>query len=219
MDGKNPWHVLTVLCAVGCNGAEQEEHFLNNPLIAGAQASGEECPHAERPHGHFPSLRSLLCASGLKPFFVKLDVTNFFWSLHIPPTVTGYFVYQSSEKSFVFGSRRLPFGWFFSPILGQKTLERILLPLAAWFPDLMWQFIDDILLGHPDPYFLSFACAFAVCLLEKSGLLMSPKSQLVHSTHITWLGKDISCKLLCNSYKLFFCYSTTYNGPCPRLVL
>ncbi len=109
-------------------------------------------------------------------------------------------MYQSSEKSFVFGSRRLPFGWFFSPILGQKTLERILLPLAAWFPDLMWQFIDDILLGHPDPYFLSFACAFAVYLLEKSGLLMSPKSQLVPSTHITWLGKDISCKLLCNSY-------------------
>ena len=29
---------------------------------------------------------------------------------------------------------------------------------------------------------------------------MSPKSQLVPSTHITWLGNDISCKLLCNSY-------------------
>ena len=126
-------------------------------------------------------------------------MANFYWSLLILPTVPGYFSYQSASPTAVFGSRRLPFGWSYRPVFAPRTLERILLPLVPWFPASLWQYVDDLLLTHTDPHFLAFAGAFAVHLISSSGLLISPKSSLVPTRNITWLGKEICCHFVSNS--------------------
>ena len=151
------------------------------------------------PSFRLPTFFALLQSPSLPLYFVKLDVTNFFWSLSLPPTVSGYFRFQSSSASFTYGTRRLPFGWSFSSIISHLTLERILHPLLSWLPDTLWQYNDDILLAHPDPHFLSFVAAYATHLLRSDGLLISSKSVLVPSLHVTWLGKNITCHFLHNS--------------------
>ena len=74
-----------------------------------------------------------------------------------------------------------------------------MLPLVPWFPDSLWQYVDDLLLTHTDPHFLAFAGAFAVHLISSSGLLISPKSSLVPTRNIIWLGKEICCHFVSNS--------------------
>jgi len=134
---------------------------------------------AQPPPFHLPNINSLLAARPPIPFSLKLDLATFYWSLLLPPTVSDYFSYQSTSPHSVLGSRRLPFGWSFSPILAQRTLKRILHSLVPWFTDSLWQFVGDLLLAHTDPHFLAFAGAFAVHLNSTSGFLLSPKSSLV----------------------------------------
>ena len=74
-------------------------------------------PPPPPPPFHLPHISSLLATRSPVLFFIKLDVANLYWSLLIPPTVSGYFSYQSASLTSVFGSRRLPFGWSYSPVL------------------------------------------------------------------------------------------------------
>ena len=91
-----------------------------------------------------------------------------------------------------YGSRRLPFGWSWSPIVAQLTLAHILAPVAAWFPSRFRQYVDDVLVGDEDLHFLYFAASYIVHLRTFSGLTVNTKSQLQPVHSLTWLGKHIT---------------------------
>ena len=104
-------------------------------------------------------------------FFTKLDVFNFFWSLRLPPEVHGCFTLSAGGR--VFGSRRLPFGWSWSPIIAQLTLDRILSPFTLRHGLIYFQYLDDILLASPDPYFLTYATHYCAHLIMSSNLFLN----------------------------------------------
>ena len=88
------------------------------------------------PRFPLPKLSQILdCPQAPLLFFTKLDVSNFFWSLRLPHFVHGSFALSAGSR--VFGSRRLPFGWSWSPILAQLTLARILSPLSSRFSHIL----------------------------------------------------------------------------------
>ena len=120
-----------------------------------------------------------------------------FWSLLLPESVLGYFTLSAGYCTY--GSRRLPFGWSYSPIVGQRTLELILQPILALLPSGCWQYVDDILLTSADPVFLFAMCCYAAHLLTSAGFVISPKSHTIPTTEITWLGKTITADSICNS--------------------
>ena len=88
------------------------------------------------------------------------------------------------------GSRALPFGWKWSPVIAQRTVSFLLAPLLALLPT-VWIYLDDILLAHSDPHFLTFLTLFACHLLQHAGFVISSKSSLTPSSSILWLGKHI----------------------------
>ena len=114
-----------------------------------------------------PAMSQLLKSGPLSRFwFAKVDVQNCFWSISLPPAVTGYFPLHSGVIGCpTYGSRQLPFGWSWSPLLAQLTIHDIITPLHTVF--LCWQFIDDILIAHEDPYFLTFGVEYLVYILDK----------------------------------------------------
>lgn len=143
------------------------------------------------PPFHLPNLSSLLQTHPHHTqFFIKLDISNFFWSLLLPHEVTGFFTFAAGDTQ-TYGTRRLPFGWSWSPIIAQLTLARILAPVATWFPGRFWQYVDDILIADEDPHFLHFTGSYLVHLLARSGLVINSKSQLQPVKSLTWLGKRI----------------------------
>ena len=56
------------------------------------------------PPFHLPNLSSLLRSHQLQThFFIKLDISNFFWSLTLPLGVTGMFTFAAGDTQ--------PYGW------------------------------------------------------------------------------------------------------------
>lgn len=139
------------------------------------------------PPFRLPTFSHLLCRPLCGLYFIKLDVANFFWSLQLPGEVEGGFILESGGRYFF--SRRLPFGWKWSPLLAQSTLGRILTPISSVVDGLLWQFYDDVLLGGYDPCFLCAVGAYAVHILSAHALFINKKSVLVPTQRITWLGK------------------------------
>ena len=121
-------------------------------------------------------------------FFTKIDISNCFWSIEIPAAVRGSFLFQSPLGNL--STRRLPFGWSWSPLLAHSFIKQLLSPLQHLLHT-YWQYIDDLLLAHPDPYFLAFCTHYAAFLLTRAGFLLNDKSVFVPVTSITWLGKRI----------------------------
>ena len=54
-----------------------------------------------------------------------IDLSNCFWSLHLPEAFRGAFRVLDGEGG-VLSFKCLPFGWKYSPILCPKVLERLL---------------------------------------------------------------------------------------------
>ena len=131
-------------------------------------------------------------------FYTKLDVSNFFWSLRLPTEVHGCFPLSAGARTF--GSRRLPFGWSWSPNLAQLTLDRFLSPFTFRPALIFFQYLDDILLASPDPYFLTYATNYCIYLISRSNLSLNKKSVLIPCRSIDWLGKHISSGTISNSF-------------------
>ena len=113
--------------------------------------------------------------------------------MQLPNDVSGQFVYTIADASGThssFGSRALPFGWNWSPLVAQKSIATFLASLESLL-HLWWLYIDDLLMAHSDPAFLAFIGAYACHLLQVAGFIVSPKSVLAPSPSITWLGKHI----------------------------
>ena len=72
------------------------------------------------------------------------------------------------------------------------TLASILEPVAAWFPNCFWQYLDDVRFASRDPFFLQYALLFAKHLIVNARLYVGNKSSDCHALVIIWLGKTVS---------------------------
>ena len=111
-----------------------------------------------------------------------------------------------SESSLLAGSLLGGLGLPFSRI---HIISSILLPLRQLLPSV---FQYDLLLCHPDPFFLTYCTHYAVHLLQSAGFLLNQKSIFVPTHTIEWLGKHIrsspSCHIKNPSSKLAALFST-----------
>ena len=121
---------------------------------------------------------------------VTIDLSNFFWSLRLPPHMVGAF----RLRGLCYDS--LPFGWDRSPGIAQETLGSVLTTffrtLAAELdapPLFSFHYLDDILFLSPCPLHLSRVTQRLTVFLRDLHLLVSPKSSLAPSQTFTWLGK------------------------------
>ena len=86
--------------------------------------------------------------------------------MEIPQQVIGEF--SASLNGVPFTTRRLPFGWAWSPILSQLTIGQIISPITLYFTSvLVLQYLDDILLAADDPYLLTYVGSYCSYLLER----------------------------------------------------
>ena len=77
-----------------------------------------------------PNLAHLLALRQFNQlFFIKIDLLNCFWSIRLPDTVGGEFC--GNLYSTTFTTRRLPFGWSWSPVLAQLTIHSYFNPSAC----------------------------------------------------------------------------------------
>ena len=123
-----------------------------------------------------------------------VDITNFYWSLRIPPSAHTYFRIQSLS----FDS--LPFGWNLSPVIAQQTLGFIIDGALLKFGVLpllhrslfIYRYLDDILIVSPNLHFLSYFMTDFKAYLSSQQLMVSPKSILQPTRLLVWLGKQIN---------------------------
>ena len=59
-------------------------------------------------------------------------------------------------------------------------------------PSQLWQYIDDMLLAHRDPQFLTFVFYYVIHLLQSAGFLLNHKSVNTPVQTSAWLGKELS---------------------------
>ena len=84
------------------------------------------------PAFQLPTLEALSFRRSSPLFFTKLDIANCFWSISLPAKVRGSFVLKSSLG--LLQTRRLPFGWSWSPLLAHSFIRTVLAPLRHLLP-------------------------------------------------------------------------------------
>jgi hypothetical protein len=138
-----------------------------------------------------PNFNNLLSLSNFRRlYFVKLDICNCYWSIRLPPFITGCF--SGRLHGSYFTTTCLPFGWSWAPFLAQSTVAHFLSPLAP-FTRLLWQYLDDVLIASEDPVFLVYLAYYAMYLLQSAGFILHlSKCVLTPTQTITWLGRVIS---------------------------
>ena len=141
-----------------------------------------------------PSLEQLaglleICkARGISTCYTKLDISNMFWFVQLPPQYANSFRFRVRGITYAIPS--LPFGWTHSPTIAVAVLAQY---LAVTFPGdiIIIQYVDDILLVAADRTALA-RCTHALARdLECQGWRVSPKSQLDPSMEVSWMGKDL----------------------------
>ena len=123
-------------------------------------------------------------------FFTKLDISNCYWSLVLPPALHHTFVFATPEGH-SYALSRLPFGWNLSVSIASQALRQIL-PEPLNDTTLTLQYIDDFLVASPSR---DNAADHTQSILEQihaAKLFPADKSITVPDTSIEWLGKTIS---------------------------
>ena len=159
------------------------------------------------PRFHLPSMVDIAGVMSSFPcnslWATTLDLSNFFWSLELPPDFRSIFRVAGASYP------NLPFGWNLSPIISQTTLIFLVssaLLDAGFLPFLtaslfFFIYLDDVIIISSS-YFLCQACTeFVVTSLKMAGFVISPKSRLTPSRHVTWIGKffDFSLSRVSNT--------------------
>ena len=133
------------------------------------------------------ALLELLKACNVKAFFTKLEVSNIFWSVLLPPEHSTSFRFQVRGVTYAIPS--LPFGWTASPSMAVEVLVAY---LVLHFPGevILIQYVDDVLLISADQEHLRLETSLLTDELRAAGWIISAKSQ-VETAHITWMGKHV----------------------------
>ena len=117
------------------------------------------------------------------------DLRRFFSSLRLPETFSGAFRISDGDRG-VLSFECLPFGWKYSPIPGQKALERLVEEIGL-VGLLVLIYIDDVLIVGWGKGRVRGQAMRAVQALRAAGGVLSPKSTLEPVTRLVWLGKDV----------------------------
>ena len=164
-------------------GALIAELRLLNSLM-GSPPVPFELPSLEQLAG----LMEICKARGVTTGYTKLDISNMFWSVRLPPEYVDSFRFRVRGTTYAIPS--LPFGWTHSPAIAVAVLAQY---LAVTFPGevIIIQYVDDILLVAANRTALA-QCTDALARdLEHQGWRVSPKSQMTPSAEVSWMGKDL----------------------------
>ena len=147
------------------------------------------------PTFHLPNLVDIGAVIALHPpatlWGTTIDITNFFWSLKIPPSAHGMFRIKGLTWPC------LPFGWNLSPAIAQSTLGYLIDcafvaqgALPFWNTSVfIFHYYDDILLLSSSQILCTYFTTVLTTLLHDKGLLISAKSALQPSQTLKWIGK------------------------------
>ena len=129
-------------------------------------------------------------------FMVKLDLTNCYPWLKLPPEAWGGFRVQGSCGVYL---RSLPFGWRLSPPICQETVAGFLHQLVRQLPlpkgydsgdEVDFDhYLDDLLFVESDKEWLSVCDPPLADYLRIEGFVISQKSVLEPVQVTEWLGK------------------------------
>ncbi|EPS57343.1 hypothetical protein M569_17475 [Genlisea aurea] len=120
-----------------------------------------------------------------------LDLSNFFWSLRLPESARGVFSVQGGWYD------SLPFGWNMSPVIAQRTLVTLLDGFLGVVDERVgsdgvlgvFVYLDDVMVLSPSKRVCGEILQLLSKGLQSAGLLVSPKSVLLPSQRLKWLGK------------------------------
>ena len=134
------------------------------------------------------ALLELLRARGVQAHFTKLDVSNMYWPVLLPKEHATSFRFRVKGTTYAIPS--LPFGWAASPNIAIAVLAAY---LTLHFPGdtILIQYVDDILLVSADPQRLYLETAMLADDLHEAGWIVSPKSQVIPATNVSWMGKEL----------------------------
>ena len=130
-----------------------------------------------------------LRAQNIQAHFTKLDESNMFSSVLLPPEYSTSFRFRVRGVTYTIPS--LPFGWTASPGMAVEVLAAY---LTLHFPCevILVQYVDDILLVSADVGRLQTETTMLLAKMRAAGWIISTKSQLEPTTQLTWMGKHLN---------------------------
>ena len=124
---------------------------------------------------------------GTPLYFTKLDISNMFWSCKVPPEYRH--TVRIGVRGQVFSFPGLPFGWRASPVIAQKLLAMYIQRLYPG-ETIVVQYMDDILVLGPQLHRVRAQTQHLVQTFTQHNWVVSAKSELEPSHHVTWMGKQ-----------------------------
>lgn len=109
-------------------------------------------------------------------FFTKVDLAEAYYHFSLAPRTQSLTTFRLDGEYFCF--TRLPFGLRPGPFVMQQlatAIARHLRAVGVW----AWSHLDNFLLAHPDPAFLSKVTRNFVADLQRCGLLVNPKDTVI----------------------------------------
>ena len=134
---------------------------------------------------------SVLLGGRQRLYMAKLDLSNCFWSLHLPRSWVGAFSVCVGDAQYVWQS--LPFGCKYSPLLCQKLVYSVVRLSLWWLPILFFVYLDDILIVGTTR-FDHKAVRRARQRLQRVGFVISPKSVTEPTRDLDFIGKVFDLK-------------------------
>ena len=163
-------------------------------LIIDMQAFNHACSFKARPF-RLPSLEGiagLLRSVQGGAWGAKIDLSNCYWSVHLPPAMVGAVrVAGQWPSGTTYALVRVPFSWHQALGLVQHLIAAVLSEL----PDtqvVIVQYLDDILFVGRDRQVTTRVARDTAAQLARKGFLVSPKSVLDATQSLTWMGKQLS---------------------------
>ena len=151
-------------------------------MLARSKRDRSACPHLRASQG--------CCArcGGGGAWGAKIDLSNCYWSVHLPPAMAG--AVRVAAAGTTYALVRVPFGWHQAPGLVQHLIAAVLSEL----PDtqvVIVQYLDDILFVGRDRQVTTRVARDTAAHLARKGFLVSPKSVLDATQSLTWMGKQL----------------------------
>ena len=118
-----------------------------------------------------------------------MDITNCFWSFVLPEEFQNSFRLHLGGEGGNISIIRLPFGWKYSPVLCQRVLQFFIKDLKIGQVVVLHYLDDFMVLGKDFAKVSEVTDALVATLIDK-GFLISPKSTLIPTQDLAWLGKQ-----------------------------
>ena len=142
--------------------------LISRPSImpAHSRRGRSSCPRSR-------ASRELCTGGGGRVWGAKIDLSNCYWSVHLPSAMAG--AVRVAVAGTTYALVRVPFGWHQAPGLVQHLMGALLSEL----PDtqvVFVQYLDDILFVGRDYLLTTQVARDTVAHLARTGFLVSPKS-------------------------------------------